>query len=620
MNRLKIACFSREGFFSEIYFMDFPFQTVRRLILTALLFALIAPLAKAEPIDVLLISANENKGQIGLADESQTGWSPFKAACAAQGIRVIIGRPKYDQLTPELFHKFQVIIVGGSPHTYNETEKAVEDGKAFVRRIDDYHRAGGGLIFVPFGHDHDPVFWTESFGRLYDAQALEEKLYDPEHVVHVSPIYKSERCDYFWTNNIAPHPVTSGVSGLLLPRHGDYDASGTVPMIFGKSWLTLIRGAGTTRTIGYSELSTPPEGSYRADINGTYHAAPEVVGVREGENGAGRMMVFPFHPAHTWSNFNTWILNDAMMLNGWNGSPSDGMTLFVNACRWLAEPAKKAGFGGYVPPPETNHAQVTPMDWSKFASPAGQGNPSGRDFKGVIGARTAYGDGAGTVADYAAEAKKLGLSFVIFLEDVHKIDAARYAKLTADCKAATTGDFQALPGYLFRDTLGVEYYVFNTTFPRSDQFDANGRIKSPNDIFVPGNNYAPGGIVEIGRHITDPYFLLSYFTIAPYVYDNAKLVDDGFDVYESLQGRLHSHSPVSLTIVHSPSELAATAANAHITVYHAEDMSQLADRLGAHRLWLNPVYITSGPAITRWEAPAPDMATSPLDSLPWRIP
>ena len=605
MNPLEMACFPREGLFSGICLMKFPFRSMRRLILSAALFALIAPLAcpaKAEPIDVLLISANENQGQIALADEGQTGWPMFKAACTAQGIRVTIGPPAYDQLTPELFHKFQVIVVGGSPHTYNQTEKTVEDGKAFVRRIDDYHRAGGGLIFVPFGHDRDPVFWTESFGRLYDAQALQEKLYDPQHIVHVSPIYKSERCDYFWTDTIAAHPVTSGVRGLLLPRHGDYDASGTVPMIFGKSWLTLIRGAETTKTIGHSEVTTLPEGEYRADIKGTYDAAPEVVGVREEENGTGRMMVFPFHPAHTWSNFNTWILNGAMMLNGWNGSPSDGMKLFVNACRWVAEPANKAGIGGYVPPPEINRPQVTPIDWSKVTFPVGKGNPNGRDFKGIIGARTAYGDGSGTVADYAAAAKKLGLSFVIFLEDVQKIDAARYAKLTADCKAATAGDFQTLPGFLFRDTLGVEYYAFNTSYPRADQFDANGRIKSPNDIFIPGNNYAPGGIVGIGNHCTDPYFLLSYFTIAPYVYDNAKLVDNGLDVYESLQGRLHIHSPVSLTIVHGPSELAATAANAHLTVYHAEDMSQLADRLGAHAVWLNPVYITSGPAITRWEA------------------
>lgn len=579
------------------------------LLLPALLSAFASLLNAAEkPIDVLLISANEDKGQMGLAGERQTGWPKFKAACAAQGIRVNLHSSSYDRLTPELFRKFQVIALGGAPHTNNVTEKNVEEAKAFLQRIDDYHRAGGGLIFVPFGHDRDPVFWTETFGRMYDARALQEKLYDPQHVVHASPLYKSERCDYFWTNHITEHPVTSGVRGLLLPRHGDYDATGTVPMVFGKSWLTLIRGADGTKTIGHSEVTAPPEGEYRADVKGTYDAAPEVVGVREGENGAGRMMAFPFHPAHTWSNFNSWILNDAMMLNGCDGLPSDGMKLFVNACRWLAEPAQKAGLGGYVPPEERPWVP-SPCDWSRIDAQAAQpAKSAARDFRGILGARTSYGDGSGTVADYVAAAKKLGLSFVIFLEDVHKIDAARYAKLATDCKAATTGDFQAVPGFLFRDTLGVQYYVFNSPlFPKPGQFDANGRIKAPSDILLPGNNYAAGGIADIGKHYTDPYFLLSYFTIAPYVYDNAKLTDDGFDVYQSLQGRLHYHSPVSLTIVHNPSELAATVAKAHLTVYRAEDMSLLTDRLGVRRIWTpNPVYITSGPTITRWETINPE--------------
>ena len=578
-----------------------------------------------KPIDVLLISANESGGQTGLAGLAQSGWAKFKAACAAQGVNVYIlgeGNSDFKDLTSELFKKFQVIALGGSPHTYNVDQGKIDEGNAFLRRIDDYHKAGGGLIFVPFGHDADPVFWTESFGKMYDAKALREKLYDPHHVIGVNPLYRVERCDYFWTNNITAHPVTSGVRGLLLPRHGDYDASGTVPMVFGKEWVTLIRGADTTQTIGYSPLSGPPEGDYRPDIKGTYGKAPEVVGVRDGRKGEGRMMVFPFHPAHTWANFNSWVLNDAMMLNGYDGSPSDGMKLFINACRWLSEPAGKAGLGGYVPPPAKTHAEVTALDWSKEAYPANSWSmgtwfncrtqedvpmselvtPNGRDFKGILGARTSYGDGSGTVAEYAAAAKKLGISFIVFLDDVNKLDAARYAKLIADCKAATTADFQAVPGYLFRDTLGVQYYVFNTAlFPKPYQFAPDGRIKAPSDILLPGNNYASGGIADLGPQKVDPYFLLSYFTIAPYVYDDGKLTYDGLATYKNLQGRLHHHPPVSLTIVHSPGELADTVANAHITVYHAEDMSLLTGRLGPHKIWNpDPVYITSGPTITRW--------------------
>ena len=599
---------------------------LNRLLLAAALFVFAAHLAAAKPVDVLFISANADSGQTGLAGLTEPGWLKFKAACAAQGVNVNIlgdGRSTYEALTPELFHQFDVLVVGASPHTYNLVQSRIDAGKAFLRRLDDYHKAGGGLIFVPFGHDDDPGYWTESFGKLYDAQALREKLYDPRHVLHVNPLYHSERCDYFWTNNITAHPVTAGMRGLLLPRHGDYEAAGTVPMIFGKTWTTLIRGADTTRTIGHIDVGAPPEGEYSPDVKGTYDSAPEVVGVRDGQDGSGRMMLFPFHPAHTWANFNSWVLNDAMMLNGYAEFPSDGMKLFVNACHWLAVPAQKAGLGGYVAPPATTRAVVTAVDWSKAQyapnswSSVGMWfnartqedvqtteliTPNARDFKGILGARTSYGDGNGTVKDYVAEGKKLGLSFIVFLEDLNKIDATRYAKLAADCKANSTADFQVMPGYLFRDTLGIEYFVFNTEiFPKPYQMTADGRIKAPTDFMQAGRNYTSGGIADLGPQKVDPYFLFAYFTIAPYAYDDGKLTYDGLETYKSVQGRLHHHPPVSLTIVRSPKDLANTVANAHINVYHAEDMSLLAPRLGPGTLrHPDPVYITGGPSITRW--------------------
>lgn len=594
-----------------------------------LLIALAAtPLAaQADPaVDVLMISGNANQGQIGPATLAQPGWRKFKASCAGQGVRVHIlgeGNSSFEELTPELFAKFQVVLVAGAPHTANTPPARLAQGEEFLRRMDAYQKSGGGLIFVPFGHDHDPKYWTDAFGKRYDARALEEKLYDPQRLVHVNPLYKSWRCDYFWTKNIAEHPVTAGMRGLLLPRHGDYDHAGTVPMQFGKSWTVLIRGADTASTIGFSEITNAAEGAYRADLKGSWEHAPEVVAVREGQAGAGRMMVFPFHPAHTWANFNSWVLNDAMMLKGWDAMPSDGMKLFINGCRWLAEPARAKGLGGYQPPKEIVYAEVPPVDWHKADwapnSWSGMGawfntrtqldnqmddlvTPTARDFRGILGARTALGDGHGTVAEYAAAAKKLGLSFIVFLEDLEKIDDARFARLREDCRAASNADFRALAGYLCRDTLGVQYYIFNTVaLPQPDQLTPERRVKAPNDLIICGNNYASGGIAGLASMKIDPYFLLSYFTIAAYTYDNGKLVDDGLAVYRSLQGRLHHMTPVSLTIVRSPNDLAATVAGAHTVVYHAADLSFLEARLGPQQLWNpNPIYITAGPAITRW--------------------
>ena len=83
------------------------------------------------------------------------------------------------------------------------------------------------------------------------------------------------------------------MKGLLLPRHGDYDYTGTVPMQFGKSWTVLVHGMETARTIGLadakgtSEDIGADEGAYSSKAKGSYSASPEVIGVREFDDGAG---------------------------------------------------------------------------------------------------------------------------------------------------------------------------------------------------------------------------------------------------------------------------------------------------------------------------------------------
>ena len=73
----------------------------------------------SQPIDVLMISGNEDRGQISPAGVGQPGWAKFQAACAAQGVRLHLlgeGGATYAQLTPELLRKFQVIVCAGAPH------------------------------------------------------------------------------------------------------------------------------------------------------------------------------------------------------------------------------------------------------------------------------------------------------------------------------------------------------------------------------------------------------------------------------------------------------------------------------------------------------------------------
>ena len=110
-----------------------------------------------------------------------------------------------------------------------------------------------------------------------------------------------------------------------------------------RAWTVLVRGMDSTITIGNAKPLGDAGCKFTKEIKGSYSAAPELVGVRDTIATSGRMMVFPFHTAHTFSNFNSWFFDDAMMVKGSGGYRSDGLKLFVN-CSKLCRQIKLPGY------------------------------------------------------------------------------------------------------------------------------------------------------------------------------------------------------------------------------------------------------------------------------------
>ncbi|HEY3417292.1 MAG TPA: hypothetical protein VGM23_10460, partial [Armatimonadota bacterium] len=584
----------------------------------------LTPPARAadKPVDVLMIGHT-------IPRDFEPWWPKFQAACAKENVRIFIlnedperglGYPRY---TSELLKRFQVVVFSGLLEKTSNTKSSEEEVAAFRERLDAYSRAGGGVIWVPLGFGHWGTYWNKFVGDRYDVRSLEEDLYDPPKTVDINPALRNPVYRYIWTTNVAKHPVTEGVRGLLLPVLGEWSWPGTVPMKFGKSWTPLVRGMDSTVTIGNAASVGSGMHQFKPEVKGSYTTAPDIVGVRDRVDGYGRMMVFPFHSTHTWLNFNHFAFNDAMMLKGDGTHPSDGLRLFLNGCKWLAEPAAAAGLGGYQQPKQNERPALTPVDWSTAAfvgsSWSGMGSwwddmkqrdvpmdlevPNARDFKGIVGARTAASDGQGSVADYVVEAKKLGLSFIIFLENLEQCDDARYAQLVADCKTQTNETFSAIPGYLYRDLGGNLHFAYDTAkLPLPANLTPERRVIAPNDI-VEQNSWSNGqGLAELGKLKLDMAYLFLFTAVAPYVYDEGKLVDDGLARFCYSEGLGHQYAPVSLTIVRSPRTLAATVASAHLTVVHAEKLADLKEYLGRDAQHPHPVYLTNGPTITRWGA------------------
>jgi hypothetical protein len=507
-------------------------------IMLASLFLSLTLAQAAKPVQVLMMGHYASR-------DFEPWWPKFRAACAKQGVEVYLYHAdtknglEYDVYTDEVLRQFDVVVFSGLLEKTSNTATSEEGMEAFRKRLDAYYRAGGSILWVPTANDHWGTRWNKFVGDRYDVRSLEEDIYDPAKVVDVNPALDKDYYRYIWTTNVAEHPVTEGVRGLLLPVLGEWSWPGTVPMKFGKSWTPLIRGMESTSTIGNAAQADTGRHDFKPEVKGTYTAAPEIIGVRESIDGSGRMMVFPFHTTHTWKNFNHFAFNDAMMLNGAGGHPSDGLKLFTNACKWLAAPAEKAGLGGYKPPKVNQSPSLEPLDWSKAAFPdnawSGMGawwydatqveRPLGdptaaplKPFRGLIGARTVASDGKGTVADYVAEAKKQGLSFIIFLEDLQKTDETRFARLIEDCKAASDETFVASPGFIYRDAGGNLQFAFDVkALPLADNRTEDGRVIAPNNI-VDQHSWSNGqGIAELGKLKVDLAYLFLFTCIAPYV-------------------------------------------------------------------------------------------------------
>lgn len=131
-----------------------------------------------------------------------------------------------------------------------------------------------------------------------------------------------------------------------------------------------------------------------------------------------------------------------------------------------------------------------------------------RLYRGVIGPRTTLSSGRSTPEAFIAKAKKLGLDFVVFLEDFSALSAANFEKLRETCRAATDDRFSAWPGYAFSRDNGNRQFVFSTDplYPGKRWLTADGRQFISVTRTTPENGYVPNGDSNFSGTLDLEYF------------------------------------------------------------------------------------------------------------------
>ena len=252
--------------------------------------------------------------------------------------------------------------------------------------------------------------------------------------------------------------------------------------------------------------------------------------------------------------------------------------------------------------------------------------PGGHLYKGLVGARTALGDGKGSVADYAKAAKAAGLDFVVFLDDFKALGKDNYFKLVADCQKLSDASLKLIPGYTIKNNIG------NHTMCLAE----DGYWPEPNMLTGPGKdelNIQPRGPDgKFSGYNDEPTFAfhlnhcnqqrnIGYYNYSgsgkgmkmPFqrncslagvrYYKDGKLVEDMTDDYLTTLQSTMPPTPVVVDEVRSPEELAkeAKSGNALTYVQARSRKSIMADALRwSHAYDGMNVFVSDGPLIHAW--------------------
>ncbi|HOS43188.1 MAG TPA: hypothetical protein PK794_05795, partial [Armatimonadota bacterium] len=231
--------------------------------------------------------------------------------------------------------------------------------------------------------------------------------------------------------------------------------------------------------------------------------------------------------------------------------PSDAAELLLRLYAWLAGDSATAGFGGYVP--------GTPAVAGAPAPDPNAGLPW-RSYRALIGARSKYGGGTGTVAEYAQAAKDAGFSLLVFTERFAALDPAQWDAYLADCAASSDETLTVLPGFEIDDVEGSHFlYLAPPFYPHRSWLTADGRrLLSPYTL----NFYYAKHMVVVHRPESSPIpteRLKHFQGISVYTYRDGALVDNSLAAFQWQVQSASFPVPIVVHELNSPAEVAAAA-------------------------------------------------------------
>ncbi|HEY3416661.1 MAG TPA: hypothetical protein VGM23_07235, partial [Armatimonadota bacterium] len=606
---------------------------VKVLLVAACLLSLL-PAHATNPSVLILMGTHDNS----------MGWGDFTwfNELHDRGIDIDVMFANERTLNWDLLSRYNCLIVSDLPlaqgvaaGSYTYAQSPYREG--MIPLLDQYVAAGGGIFFLPdfFSYWDTEVktknlqAYTSRWGATFPVEYIDDT------TAANKALHPRNTLTFLHTTNITSCAVTSGVSSIwfpILPATNYFYHRYGQPIEVTNDWTSVVKGSPTSYTVSHipTALSQTPVWTnplYRANQS----LPPTLFAIRE-LTGGGRLAVSTTNNVLHLLGGTGWIHNRALLSTGLNGTASHFDVLFENTVRWLAAPSLQSGsLGGYTQDPlQLIHPNKrhTPNYFFNRDTPCPAPTPHPNSYQGLIGARTAYSGGTGTVAQYAAAARAAGLQFVVFLEPLGSITEANYRQLEADCTTNSDSTLLLIPGLRMANNIGNPMFAYGQglSWPTANQltglnndqlrlqcFDAQGLLaysdeQAKNWIWdnffgspLPARNV---GYYDFSTNPGVPIRNLRlYGILGVMTYRNGQLVEDRTEDYRDYMADGDPPLACAIDLVESPTALTnAVTAGHYLTHVNANALADLPAMLCYGHQYGHPsdVYASGGPVIRNW--------------------